>query len=142
MLKRNIRVLVWFFALAGVPLAQGMFDLAEGTWTGKSPQGQRLELHTGSSVHEFELKYADHWEVRGQYRVTATKGQPHVSFKPTEILEDGQSRRYFELENWPLKVGAESRAILEYSDKCLSMDVFGPEIEFYWRCQLDSVQPR
>lgn len=123
-------------ALAGNVLAQGMFDLAEGTWVGKSPEGQRLQLHTGSKVHEFELEYGEHWVVRGEYRVTATKGQPHVSFKPTAILEDGQSRKYVEIERWPFKIGSESKAILDYGDRKLQVDVFGPEIEFYWRADL------
>ncbi|MBS2035881.1 hypothetical protein JST97_12910 [bacterium] len=101
-----------------------------------------MRLHTGGKQHEFELCYDQHWIVRGEYRVTATKGKPHVSFKPTSILEDGQSRPYFELENWPLKLGSESKAILDYGRDRLNMDVFGPEIEFYWRCELESVQPR
>ncbi len=131
-----MKMLLMMIALAGLVLAQGMFDLFEGTWAGKSPEGQRLQLHTGAKVHEFQLEYGEHWVVRGEYRVTATKGQPHVSFKPTSILEDGQSRKYFELEKWPLKVGAESRAILDYQEKKLQIDVFGPEIEFYWRADL------
>jgi hypothetical protein len=137
-----MRVLLLTLALTGSLLAQGRFDLFEGTWAGKTAQGKRLQLHTGSSVHEFELEYDQHWVVRGEYRVTATKGQPHVSFKPTSILEDGQSRKYVEVENWPLKLGSESRSILNYGDKQLTMDVFGPEIEFYWRIQLESVEPR
>lgn len=124
------------FALTGLALAQGMFDLFEGTWVGKSPAGQRLQLYTGSRVHDFELKYGEHWVVRGEYRVTATKGQPHVSFKPTSIREDGHSRKYVEVEQWPLVVGRESRAILDYQDKKLQFDVFGPEIENYWRAEL------
>ena len=131
-----MKTLVVFLAVTGLALCQGMFDLFEGSWAGKSPGGHRLQLHTGSKVHEFELKYGEHWVVRGEYRVTATKGQPHVSFKPTSILEDGQSRKYLEIEKWPLKVGAESRAILDYQDKKLQVDVFGPEIENYWRAEL------
>lgn len=131
-----MRMLLVLVALAGLALAQGMFDLLEGTWAGKTPDGQRLQLHTGSKVHEFELKYGERWVVRGEYRVTATKGQPHVSFKPTSILEDGHSRKYVEVEKWPLVVGRESRAILDYQDKKLQFDVFGPEIENYWRAEL------
>lgn len=131
-----MRMLLVLFALACLALAQGMSDLFEGSWVGKSPAGQRLQLHTGSKVHEFELKYGDHWVVRGEYRVTAAKGQPHVSFKPTSILEDGHSRKYVEVEQWPLVVGRESRAILDYQDKTLQVDVFGPEIEHYWRAEL------
>jgi len=33
-------------------------------------------------------------------------------------------------------LGAESRAIFDYQDKKLQIDVFGPEIEFYWRADL------
>ena len=131
-----MRIFLLLIALTGIVLAQGMFDLFEGTWVGKSPAGQRMQLHTGSKVHEFQLDYGEHWVVRGEYRVTATKGQPHVSFKPTSILEDGESRKYFELEKWPLKVGAESRAIFDSQDKKMQIDVFGPEIEFYWRADL------
>lgn len=123
-------------ALTGLALAQGRFDLFDGTWAGKSPAGQRLQLHTGSKVHEFELKYGEHWVVRGEYRVTAAKGQHHVSFKPVSILEDGHSRKYVEVEQWPLVIGRESRAILDYQSKKLQLDVFGPEIENYWRAEL------
>lgn len=137
-----MRVLLVMLLLAGATMAQGMFDLLEGTWAGQSPAGKSLQLQTGGTTHWFELRYDQHWVVRGEYRVTATKGQPHVSFKPTSILEDGHSRRYFELEKWPLKTGSESRAILDYAEHELSMDVFGPEIEFYWRCQLNSVETR
>ena len=137
-----MRALLLTLALTGNLLAQGMFDLFEGTWAGKSPQGKHVQLHTGAKVHEFELQYDEHWVVRGEYRVTATKGQPHVSFKPTSILEDGQARKWVELENWPLRVGSESRSILDYGDNKLTMDVFGPEIEFYWRTELESVEPR
>lgn len=137
-----MRALLVILMLACTTLAQGMFDLLEGNWVGQSPAGKRLQLQTGGTSHWFELQYDEHWVVRGEYRVTATKGQPHVSFKPISILEDGQTRRYFELEKWPLRTGSESRAILDYADHKLSLDVFGPEIEFYWRCQLDSVESR
>lgn len=137
-----MRTFLVLLALTGGLLAQGMCDLWEGTWLGTSPQGHRLQLHTGSLVHEFELSYGEHWVVRGEYRVTATKGQPHVSFKPTSILEDGQGRKYLEVENWPLKVGGESRAILDYQDNKLQVDVFGPEIENYWRAELTLVESR
>ncbi len=131
-----MRMLLVLFALSGLALGQGMFDLLEGTWVGKSPEGHRLQLHTGSKVHEFELKYGDHWVVRGEYRVTATKGQHHVSFKPTSILQDGHTRKYVEVERWPLVIGRESGAILDYQNKKLQVDVFGPEVENYWRAEL------
>lgn len=137
-----MRVLLIVLALTGLALAQGMFDLLEGTWAGKTPEGQRLQLHTGTKVHEFELKYGEHWVVRGEYRVTATKGQPHVSFKPVSILEDGQSRRFVEVETWPFRIGSESRAILDYRDKALNIQTFGPEIEFCWQADLDSLDGR
>ena len=137
-----MRLLLVVLALTGFALAQGMFDLVEGTWAGKTPSGQLLQLHTGAKVHEFELKYGEHWVVRGEYRVTATKGQPHVSFKPVSILEDGHGRKYVELENWPLKVGSESRAILDYRDKILNVQTFDPAIEFSWQADLDSVDGR
>ncbi|MBN9418662.1 hypothetical protein ABS71_19770 [bacterium SCN 62-11] len=135
-----MRIFLLLIALTGLVLAQGMFDLFEGRWAGKSPEGQRLQLHTGAKVHDFELEYGDHWVVRGEYRVTATKGQPHVSFKPTKILQDGHTRKYVEIEKWPLVVGRESKAILDYQDEKLQMDVFGPEIENYWRAELVKVK--
>lgn len=131
-----MRFLLFFVALTFLALAQGMFDLAEGTWVGKTPAGQSLQLHTGGKEHDFELHYGEHWVVRGEYRVTATKGQPHVSFKPAKILQDGHTRKYVEIEKWPLVVGRESKAILDYQGKRLQLDVFGPEIENYWRAEL------
>ena len=132
-----MRILFVLLALTGFALAQGMFDLFEGTWAGKTPAGERLQLCTGAKVHEFELQYGEHWVVRGEYRVSATKGQPHVSFKPTSILEDGHSRKYVELETWPLKIGSESRAILDYRDKVLNVQTFGPAIELAWQADLE-----
>jgi len=137
-----MRVFLVVLVLAGCALAQGMFDLFEGSWAGKTPAGQRLQLHTGGKIHEFELKYGEHWVVRGEYRVTATKGQPHVSFKPVSILEDGHSRKSVEVENWPLMLGSESRAILDYRDKVLNVQTFGPEIELCWNVDLDSLDGR
>ena len=137
-----MRILLLVLVLTSLAWAQGMFDLVEGTWAGKTPAGQSLQLLTGDKVHEFELHYGEHWVIRGDYRVTATKGQPHVSFKPSSIVEDGHSRKYLELENWPLKVGRESHAILDFRDQILNIQTFGDAIEFLWQADLQSLDGR
>lgn len=115
--------------------AQGMFDLPDGSWEGRTDQGKRLSLRTAAD-HSFRLEYGSSLVVTGQYRVTATKGQPHVSFTPDRITSGGKSVNEFTVEGWPLKVGQDSRSILDFQDKSVSFDTFGPEGEYFWRARL------
>ncbi len=123
--------------LSSMIYAQGMFDLFSGTWSGTTEKGQILELHTeSSSAHRFWLKYGESVTIEGVYRVTANKGQPHVSFRPEKISESGKSTENFSLEGWNLKVGQASRAIIDYGDHKLGLSRFDPESQFLGSTEL------
>lgn len=123
--------------LSSAVLAQGMFDLFNGTWSGTTEKGNRLELSTVSSAdHHFCLKYGDSVTIDGVYRVTANKGQPHVSFRPEAISESGKSFQTFNLEGWTLQVGQDSRAIIDYQDHKLGLSRFDPESQFLGSTEL------
>lgn len=136
---KAVLIATWLGASA---LAQGMFDLPTGTWEGKTDQGKRFSLHTETSAdHAFRLEYGTSVVVTGNYRVTATKGQPHVSFTPKTITQNGKILSALTVEGWPLKVGQDSRSILDYQDRNVSLDTFGPEGEYFWRLKLAETAP-
>lgn len=138
--KNTLPTLLLGLSLVAGSWAQGMFDLFTGDWSGKSPAGQAVQLHTNKSPHEFELRYGP-YKVRGEYKVTANKGQPHVSFTPSSIEKGGKACDSLDMEQWSLEVGKPSRAILSYRDKGLGMSTFGPESEFYYEMDLNQSKP-
>lgn len=97
--------------LFGLLLLASMFDLFPGTW-----KDEAYTLTIGPpETREFSLNQA-----RGTYKVTATKGDYHVTWS----VREGQ----LQLESYLIQPGAEVRLIVAYSDSGLRLTVFDPEI--------------
>lgn len=128
--------------LTALSWAQGMFDLPGNSWQGPTARGIMLELQTQRELpHQFQLKYGPEILIQGHYRVTATKGQPHVAFTPDRINQNGQPLQEVSVEGWPFQLGKDSRAILDFNGPGLTLDSFGPDIDFLWRLELKQSPP-
>lgn len=117
-------------------LAQGMFNLPEGSWNGKV-QTSQLNLVIGDSQAktmkmEVITPQKAHLVFDGTYKVTSNKGGPQFLFEITKASAQGlpgfNPKSGYDLGKWHLAVGTTGRYLLHYGDqKSLHMDIFDPE---------------
>ncbi len=97
--------------LLGLLLLASMFDMSPGVW-----QDEAYTLTIGPpETRELSLNH-----VRGTYRVTATKGDYHVTW----MVREGELK----LEGFTIRPGTEVRLLVAPSDAGLRLVVFDQEI--------------
>ena len=138
---KSIRLWLLIFCILvfGSPVwAQGRFELTAGRWQGPVKGVGIATLEVGgpeskSMLFSLEFLTSDVRRVSaaGVYRVTANKGEPHLSFHIDAIKTEGHLEKDalggYSFSGWQLRPGVDARAIIHYEEGKLVLDAFDPD---------------
>lgn len=119
-----MRTLTLWLLLAAAVLAQGMFDLVPGTWTGDlQDYDYDFTLQVGSPESKAMSWSIGDQTVTGTYKVTSAK-------RPTFAMFTITGGPDVELSGLRLKPGVEVRFALDHPDpNGITLDIFNPDLE-------------